>query len=48
MIAARGVPLQCSTQWDGLGHIFDHGIGERKDVPQMFDDTRLGFPATPC
>jgi kynurenine formamidase len=20
------MPLQCSTQWDGLGHIFDHGI----------------------
>jgi kynurenine formamidase len=19
------LPLQCSTQWDGLGHIFDHG-----------------------
>ncbi len=19
------IPLQCSTQWDGLGHIFDHG-----------------------
>lgn len=21
------MPLQSSTQWDGLGHIFDHGIG---------------------
>lgn len=21
------MPLQCSTQWDGLGHVFDHGIG---------------------
>jgi kynurenine formamidase len=21
------MPLQCSTQWDGLGHIFDHGMG---------------------
>ena len=21
------MPLQCSTQWDGLGHIFDHGNG---------------------
>lgn len=21
------MPLQASTQWDGLGHIFDHGIG---------------------
>jgi kynurenine formamidase len=20
------MPLQCSTHWDGLGHIFDHGI----------------------
>ena len=20
------MPLQCSTQWDGLGHIFDHGM----------------------
>ncbi|WP_105034571.1 cyclase family protein [Cryobacterium aureum] len=20
------MPLQCSTQWDGLGHIFDHGF----------------------
>jgi kynurenine formamidase len=20
------MPLQCSTQWDGLGHCFDHGI----------------------
>ncbi|MGW4943381.1 cyclase family protein [Actinoplanes sp. NPDC004185] len=20
------MPLQCSTQWDGLGHIFDHGV----------------------
>jgi kynurenine formamidase len=20
------MPLQCSTQWDGLGHIFDHGL----------------------
>ncbi len=19
------MPLQCSMQWDGLGHIFDHG-----------------------
>jgi kynurenine formamidase len=23
---AISMPLQCSTQWDGLGHIFDHGI----------------------
>ncbi|NDZ83650.1 cyclase family protein [Streptomyces sp. SID10853] len=22
---AIAMPLQCSTQWDGLGHIFDHG-----------------------
>ncbi|MDQ7807346.1 cyclase family protein [Amycolatopsis sp. A133] len=21
------MPLQCSTQWDGLGHVFDHGVG---------------------
>ena len=21
------MPLQCGTQWDGLGHVFDHGIG---------------------
>lgn len=21
------MPLQSSTQWDGLGHVFDHGIG---------------------
>jgi kynurenine formamidase len=21
------MPLQCSTQWDGLGHIYDHGVG---------------------
>lgn len=21
------MPLQCATQWDGLGHVFDHGIG---------------------
>ena len=21
------MPLQCSTQWDGLGHVADHGIG---------------------
>lgn len=20
------MPLQCATQWDGLGHIFDHGV----------------------
>ncbi|HET6394916.1 MAG TPA: cyclase family protein [Blastococcus sp.] len=20
------MPLQCSTQWDGLGHVFDHGV----------------------
>src|SRR3712207_3854741 len=20
------MPLQCSTQWDGLGHCFDHGV----------------------
>jgi hypothetical protein len=20
------MPLQCSTQWDGLGHIFDHAM----------------------
>jgi len=20
------MPLQCSTQWDGLGHVFDHGL----------------------
>ncbi|MEU6180062.1 cyclase family protein [Streptomyces coeruleorubidus] len=28
------MPLQCSTQWDGLGHIFDHGFawnGRRAD-----------------
>ncbi|MEU4292781.1 cyclase family protein [Kribbella sp. NPDC026596] len=28
------MPLQCSTQWDGLGHIFDHGVawnGRRAD-----------------
>ncbi|MCK9897228.1 cyclase family protein [Frankia sp. AgB32] len=28
------MPLQCSTQWDGLGHIFDHGMawnGRRAD-----------------
>ncbi len=29
------MPLQCSTQWDGLGHIFDHGMawnGRRRRI----------------
>ena len=26
------MPLQCSTQWDGLGHIFDHVVGAAETV----------------
>ncbi|AZG46232.1 hypothetical protein D7316_02833 [Gordonia insulae] len=32
------MPLQCSTQWDGLGHIFDHG--------RAWNDRRAGDVVT--
>jgi kynurenine formamidase len=34
------MPLQCSTQWDGLGHIFDHGVawnGRRAELTVTSD-----------
>ncbi|MBG0568569.1 cyclase family protein [Actinoplanes sp. NEAU-A11] len=41
------MPLQCSTQWDGLGHIFDHGIawnGRRAaDVVTSLGDAVTGI-----
>ncbi|WP_229075972.1 cyclase family protein [Actinoplanes sp. DH11] len=41
------MPLQCSTQWDGLGHIFDHGMawnGRRADqVVTSLGDLRTGI-----
>ena len=41
------MPLQCSTQWDGLGHIFDHGMawnGRRAgDVVTSDGDLRTGI-----
>ena len=41
------MPLQCSTQWDGLGHIFDHGFawnGRRAgDVVTSFGDSVTGI-----
>jgi kynurenine formamidase len=41
------MPLQCSTQWDGLGHIFDHGFawnGRRAgDVVTSMGDSVTGI-----
>jgi kynurenine formamidase len=41
------MPLQCSTQWDGLGHIFDHGYawnGRRAgDVVTSLGDSVTGI-----
>jgi kynurenine formamidase len=41
------MPLQCSTQWDGLGHIFDHGMaynGRRAgDVVTSLGDALTGI-----
>ncbi|GCD89939.1 cyclase family protein [Nocardioides sp. LS1] len=41
------MPLQCSTQWDGLGHIFDHGRtwnGRPADqVVTSLGDSRTGI-----
>ena len=41
------MPLQCSTQWDGLGHIFDHGMawnGRRAgDVVTSLGDSVTGI-----
>jgi kynurenine formamidase len=41
------MPLQCSTQWDGLGHIFDHGWawnGRRAaEVVTSLGDARTGI-----
>lgn len=41
------MPLQCSTQWDGLGHIFDHGFawnGRRAgDVVTSMGDAVTGI-----
>lgn len=41
------MPLQCSTQWDGLGHIFDHGAawnGRRAgDVVTSLGDAVTGI-----
>lgn len=44
------MPLQASTQWDGLGHIFDHGIawnGRRSgDVVTSAGDRTTGIETT--
>jgi kynurenine formamidase len=44
------MPLQCSTQWDGLGHIFDHGMawnGRRSgDVVTSEGDLVTGIERT--
>jgi kynurenine formamidase len=40
------MPLQCSTQWDGLGHIFDHGRawnGRSASVVTSLGDTVTGI-----
>lgn len=41
------MPLQCSTQWDGLGHIFDHGKAwngrSAEDVVTAGGDTVTGI-----
>lgn len=41
------MPLQCATQWDGLGHIFDHGMaynGRRAgDVVTSLGDAVTGI-----
>lgn len=40
------MPLQCSTQWDGLGHIFDHGRawnGRRASVVSSEGDSGTGI-----
>lgn len=41
------MPLQCATQWDGLGHIFDHGMaynGRRAgDVVTSLGDSVTGI-----
>ena len=46
------MPLQCSTQWDGLGHIFDHGMawnGRRaQDVVTSEGDLVTGIEHLAC
>ncbi|MEU4420177.1 cyclase family protein [Actinoplanes sp. NPDC024001] len=41
------MPLQCSTQWDGLGHIFDHGYAWNgrlaAEVVTSLGDSRTGI-----
>ncbi|GAA4972735.1 cyclase family protein [Actinoplanes utahensis] len=41
------MPLQCSTQWDGLGHIFDHGMAwngrPAGEVVTSLGDARTGI-----
>jgi kynurenine formamidase len=41
------MPLQCSTQWDGLGHIFDHGVAwngrPAGEVVTSLGDVRTGI-----
>jgi kynurenine formamidase len=40
------MPLQCSTQWDGLGHIFDHGMawnGRSAQVVSGLGDSVTGI-----
>ena len=42
------MPLQCSTQWDGLGHIFDHGRAwNGRPAQEMYEGTVVvaGLPA---
>jgi len=44
------MPLQCSTQWDGLGHIFDHGRAwngrDAADVVTSAGDLVTGIETT--
>ena len=38
------MPLQCSTQWDGLGHIFDHGRAWTTAQPRSSPDSAIRSP----
>ena len=44
------MPLQCSTHWDGLGHIFDHGVAwngrSAKEVVSCDGDAVTGIEHT--
>lgn len=41
------MPLQCSTQWDGLGHIFDHGRAwNGRPADQVVTSEGDGSPAS--